>query len=256
MDKIGNDTSSIKMYNHLQNGDLVETGEKPILADISTYEEFFDACQSIAEEQKRNPRMNYGSGTYKMCEMEATDLGMSPDKHIHIQVLDARLHLLKNSDKENKELERSSVLRRTISEDLGKRPVEPIKLSSLIDNGLAMCSEMSILAQAYLEKQGIESYLCDALLFQERSDGIKRGKHHFLAIHDNDRIFIYDPLNTKSTGRPRIMNTGMTKDQFIQKAKNKETFVLDFEPDLKKRNSVFDIGDTAHLGYGRVNRQK
>ena len=30
-----------------------------------------------------------------------------------------------------------------------------------------------------------------------------------------------------------------------KKAKNKETFVLDFEPDLKKRNSVFDIGDTA-----------
>lgn len=68
-------------------------------------------------------------------------------------------------------------------------------------------------------------------------------------------MFIYDPLNTKKTGRPRVMNTGMTKEQFMQKAINSEKFILDFPADIKKLNSVFDIGDTHHLGYGYINRR-
>ena len=76
-----------------------------------------------------------------------------------------------------------------------------------------------------------------------------------MAVHDKDSMFIYDPLNTKKTGRPRVMNTGMTKEQFMQKAINSEKFILDFPADIKKLNSVFDIGDTHHLGYGYINRR-
>lgn len=42
-----------------------------------------------------------------------------------------------------------------------------------------MCSEFSILAQSYLESHGIDSYLCDAHLFQETSGGILYEAHHF-----------------------------------------------------------------------------
>ena len=35
------------MYHSLRDGDLVETGEKPILADVSSYKNFFASCESI-----------------------------------------------------------------------------------------------------------------------------------------------------------------------------------------------------------------
>ena len=243
------------MYHSLRDGDLVETGEKPILADVSSYKNFFASCESIVNIQKKSPNMSWGSGSYRMCKQEAEELGISSETFLHIQVLDANLHRFKNCEVEDKALERQAVLQKTISERLGTETVKPIKLSSLIDKGQAMCSEFSILAQSYLESHGIDSYLCDAHLFQETSGGILYEAHHFLAVHDKDSMFIYDPLNTKKTGRPRVMNTGMTKEQFMQKAINSEKFILDFPADIKKLNSVFDIGDTHHLGYGYINRR-
>ena len=41
------------MYHSLRDGDLVETGEKPILADVSSYKNFFASCESIVNIQKK-----------------------------------------------------------------------------------------------------------------------------------------------------------------------------------------------------------
>lgn len=149
-----------------------------------------------------------------------------------------------------------SLLKRTVPELNGQKAVEPVKLSTLIDKGLAMCSEHSIMAQTYLQRQGIESYLCRAKLFQDTKNGVTADAHHFLVINDNNRMFVYDPLNIKSTGRPRVYNTGLTKDEFMQKAASKETFILDFELKTPKHANRFDIGDTHHLGYGLFRRSK
>ena len=43
------------MYHSLRDGDLVETGEKPILADVSSYKNFFASCESIVNIQKKSP---------------------------------------------------------------------------------------------------------------------------------------------------------------------------------------------------------
>ena len=247
-----NESNTFTMHNHLKNGDLIETGEKPILADIDKYDAFLKSCSSWASIQKKQPRLDFG-GTYRMCELEAKDLGMSPEVYIHIQVLNAKLCLLKDSQVADKDIERLNMLKKTVPELLGKQEVEPVPLSKLIDNGLALCSECSIIAQAHLERQGIESYLCSAKLFQEASNGdVSYEKHHFLVINDHNRMFVYDPLNTKSTGRPRVMDTGLTKDEFIKKTNSKEGFILDFQPDVEKLTSRFDIGDTHHLGYGVI----
>ena len=253
MDRVCSAESNFAMYNRLQDGDLIETGQKPILADISSYEIFFKACESVTNLQKKSPHLNYG-GTYRMCETEAKDLGISPDTYIHIQALNARLAIIKNPTSRNKEAERLALLKNTIPEVLGDKPVEPVKLSTLVDNGLAMCSECSVLAQAYLERQGIESYLCSANLYQKHSDGITWEEHHFLVIHENNNMFVYDPLNTKETGRPRVMNTQMSKNEFMQKVNANETFVLDFAPQIEAENTRFDMADTHHLGYGIIKR--
>lgn len=42
------------MYHSLRDGDLVETGEKPILADVSSYKNFFASCESIVNIQKNH----------------------------------------------------------------------------------------------------------------------------------------------------------------------------------------------------------
>lgn len=46
------------MYHSLRDGDLVETGEKPILADVSSYKNFFASCESIVNIQKKSPNMS------------------------------------------------------------------------------------------------------------------------------------------------------------------------------------------------------
>lgn len=250
MDKIGSQSGQFYMYCNLQDGDLIETGQKPILADVSNYESFFAMCERVASMHKECPRKDFGGGTYRMAEMEANDLGMSPDVVSHIQVFNARLCILNGSDEEFKELARSAKLRLSVPEATKEQDVKPVKLSTLVEEGLAMCSESSILAQAYLQRQGIECYLCDARLFQDRKEGIIHERHHYLAIHDNNEMFVYDPLNTMETGRPRIVKTGMTKNQFIQKAQGKESFIVETKPD--KITNRFDVGDPHHLGYGFV----
>lgn len=74
------------MCRDLRSGDLVATGEKPIEADTAYYEAFFKSCESIVSSQLKSPHLSFG-GTYKMCEAEAGDLGISPQKLLHIQVL-------------------------------------------------------------------------------------------------------------------------------------------------------------------------
>lgn len=251
MDRINNFDSKFEMYNHLHDGDCIPTGEKPILADISQYEVLFKSCEAIANLQKKSPHFSFGM-TYRMCEAEAADLEMSPSTYSHIQIINTKLAALNNIPSargKDKSLERQIVLTKTMSENLGKEPVQPVKLSTLVNSGLALCSEYSILAQAYLEKQGIDSYICSGGLLQATEKGIISEKHHFLAINDNGKMYIYDPLNKKSTGIPRVVNTHLDKDTFLNMANNKDGFILDVHPDLEEKKSVFDIGDTHHLGY-------
>lgn len=257
MERINNSDCKFEMYNHLNDGDCVPTGEKPILADISQYESLFRSCEAVVNMQKKEPHFSFGM-TYRMCEQEATDLEMSSSTYAHIQAINTKLIVMNEAhptNAEDKSLIRQAVLTSTVAERQGKVPVQPVKLSNLVNDGLAMCSEYSILSQAYLERQGIDSYICSGRLLQDTKKGVLSEKHHFLAVHDNDKMYIYDPLNTKRTGIPRVINTHMDKNTFIKMANNKDGFILDCAPDLEKKTSVFDIGDTHHLGYGEIQGQ-
>ncbi len=250
MQRVNNPNSQFEMYNNLKNGDLIETGEKPILADIEGYDSFFKACSSVVEAQKKSPHLSFANITAHLNKLVSQDLEISETTNHHIEVINARLGLLRYSDVKNKDLTRLELLKKTIEESLGTEPIKPVKLSTLFEKGVALCTESSILAQAYLQRQGIDSYLCKAKLFQDTPNGIISENHHFLVINDKGRMFVYDPLNTKETGHPRIMDTGMNKEEFIKRADSNETFILDFKPELEKKRSVFDIGDPHHLGYG------
>ena len=255
MQRVNDPHSQFEMYNNLKDGDLVETGEKPIVADVDQYDSFFKACSSVVELQKKSPHLSFDNITAHLNKLVSQDLGISENTNHHIEVISARLGLLRYSTVKDKDLARLEMLKKTVQESLGTEPVKPVKLSTLVDKGVALCTECAILAQAYLQKQGIESYICKAKLFQDTASGITAEDHHFLAINDSGRMFVYDPLNYTETGRPRIMNTGLSKEEFIKRADGNETFIIDFKPELEKRKSVFDIGDPHHLGYGIFRRK-
>jgi len=250
-----NNSDKFEMFTDIREGDLIETGAKPVLADISAYEKLFKICESVVAMQANNPRFSYGMMTYRMCETEAKDLGMNVTDYAHIPVIDAKLNVdIKNHEINEKELERQGKLNLTVAELLGA-PVKPVELSSLVNEGLAMCTECSIIAQAYLQRQGIESYLCKGELFQaQRNNQIIHEAHHFLAIKDRDSgtMMIYDPLNTRETGIPRVINTGLQKDEFIKLADRKDGFLIDASNYADKLNSALDIGDPHELAYGTV----
>lgn len=240
-------SKNFSMHCALHDGDLISTGEnaRPILADISHYKVWFEMCSSWVNLQKKDHRLSYGL-TYRMCEDEAKELGMSASNFAHISAVSYKLGSLRTN--KNSYDERQALLTPTAAEFL-KEKIEPVKLSELTNKGIALCSECSIIAQAYLEKQGIESYICSGVLWQDPKKTPE--SHHFLMICDNDKMFVFDPLNSKGI-RPRVVDTGLNKKTFMEYAESNANFIL--ECAAEARDSTWETRDTHWLAYAKKMR--
>ena len=107
-------------------------------------------------------------------------------------------------------------------------------LSQAVENGVCQCAEISVLAQAYLQRQGFKTkYFGGELL---RSDQEEFGEpHSFIEIKTEKEDYFYDPANPLLfSGRylPRMSSVEATPAQ-------KKQFENKIHTESKKRNCAF-----------------
>lgn len=256
--QIANKSDICQLITDIKEGDKIPTspynkkafpnreGGCDIIADISSFSEIFDRATSRYEYKKRNRHFG-GVSTYRNIKKEAEELGITPELYLRISCIQDEISMLNINTVEEK---RMGILADSKNKD-------GIKLSTMMFSGMGMCTESAILSQAYLQSCGIKSYLCSGALlqgktFKDKETGEERATwegqedHHFLMIEDNGKMFLLDPFNSRECSMPRVYNTGLTHEEFLEIANGNESKMLGFRgADLDEENLC--------LGYCKKN---
>ena len=107
-------------------------------------------------------------------------------------------------------------------------------LSQAVENGVCQCAEIAILAQAYLQKQDIQSQYFGGEMFRSLEDEFAEA-HSFIMLKVLENDYIYDPVNSifkNSMYLPRISSIEATPEQ-------KKQFEKKIHIEGDKRNCAF-----------------
>ncbi len=256
--RVANNSDICHLITDIKEGDKIPTspynqkafpfqsGGSDIIADISSFSEIFERATSRYEYKKRNRHFG-GVSTYRNIKKEAEDLGITPELYLRISCIQDEISMLNVKTDSG---ERMSVL-------CDEKNKDGVKLSTMMFSGMGMCTESAILSQAYLQSCGIKSYLCSGTLlqgktFKDKETGEEKAKwkgleeHHFLMIEDNGKMLLFDPFNSRNCSMPRVYNTGLTHEEFLEVANGNESSMMGFRgADLDEENLC--------LGYCKKN---
>ncbi len=256
--QVANNSDICQLITDIKEGDKIPTspynqeafpsqaGGCDIIADISSFSEIFERATSRYEYKKRNRHFG-GVSTYRNIKKEAEELGITSELYLRISCIQDEISMLNVKTDGGK---RMSVLR-------DEENKNGVKLSTMMFSGMGMCTESAILSQVYLQSCGIKSYLCSGALLQgktftDKETGEEKAKwkgleeHHFLMIEDNGKMLLFDPFNSRNCSMPRVYNTDMTHEEFLEIASGNESNMLGFRgADLDEENLC--------LGYCKKN---
>ena len=207
---------------NIQNNDKILIGgsfmgkfDLSVTADLDKFEDFFHTVEQNAANFTKNENMQQWLN--KMAPE------FDPTIFAHIYAFDNILRI------------KYPNLSSNISERKNFYDVDQNKtLSQAVEEGVCQCAEISILAQAYLQRQGLKTkYFGGELL---RSDKEEFGEtHSFIELKTDKEDYFYDPANPMTSfGRylPRISSIEATKVQ-------KKQFEDKIHTENKKRNCAF-----------------
>ena len=190
----------------IHNGDIIPVGGSAffndnmnykIEADIGEFKDFFDKVEKNAKRNIEKKTFNEFLLSYE------TDF--PPDIFTHMDIFQFGYNKTypnasKNIENRDKFFNQNNI----------------IKLSDSLRNETFMCSEIAILAQAYLQYIGVDSkYFGGSIIYDEESDDIP---HSFIIFSHNGKHFIWDPSNpTLGQGDnryPSVLSIELTEKQF------------------------------------------
>ena len=124
---------------------------------------------------------------------------------------------------------RGSALFRMLKNDADN----PIPLSEAFERKIVMCTEMSALAQMYLQHRGITSVLYSGNAFTNPNKDIQFGGdgHAWLMITLNGKKYFYDPVNP-------IINNNMLLPAIMDYSKLTQSDIHDFEEIIHKSPEI------------------
>ncbi|MBR1649176.1 MAG: hypothetical protein IJ689_06240 [Alphaproteobacteria bacterium] len=243
-----NKSDVFEVITDLKEGDVISTspynrelfpfieGGCGIKADISSFDKQFARADNRYDYKLKSPHFG-GVDNYRNIKKEAAEAGITPELYLRMSCIQNEISML-NSNTDT--IERMGVLRE-------EKNQSGVKLSTLMNKGLGMCSESAILAQVYLQSKGIKSYLCGGTLIQAHGEKVlPPEEHHFLMVEDKGKMVLFDPFNHRECGMPRVYNTGLDHKAFLKMANGNETAMLEFAGlDLAEENLA--------LAYGKKN---
>lgn len=153
--------------------------------DFNSFHHFFEKVSRNAENLKKHqPLKEWYEKTKQdldynlFCHMYAFNLVMKSDFP----------EATKNADK-----------RVELYEKTGKQ-----KLSESVAGGFCACVEFSVLAKGYFQSQGIPARYVGGELISNEQDFDDFEAHSFIVFQDNEKDYVYDPVNPLPNKLPRI----------------------------------------------------
>ena len=113
---------------------------------------------------------------------------------------------------------------------LKNSPTNPLPLSEAFNRKIVMCTEMSALAQMYLQHKGIKSFLYNGNAITNSKQNIQLGGagHAWLMIVINGKKYFYDPVN------PMITTNNIVLPAIMDYSGISKTALQDFEEIIHK----------------------
>lgn len=113
-----------------------------------------------------------------------------------------------------------------------------IKLSDFFDANVEECSEFAILAQGFLQREGISSSVFNGEVLWDKNDSYGE-PHSFIVLRNKDKTFIYDPANPIRTPKGHLFPSvySMEKDFDKEISKNQKIFITG--TNIRDKSQVF-----------------
>ena len=216
--------------NILIGGSIFGKFDLSVTADLDKFEDFFQTVEKNADNYAKNEKMKLW--------LNNVAPGFDATIFAHMYAFDNILRIKYPN----------------LSSNVSKRksfynPEQSKPLSLAVEEGVCQCAEISILAQAYLQRQGFKTkYFGGELL---RSDQEEFGEpHSFIEFKTEKKDYFYDPANPiPSSGSylPRISSIEATPTQ-------KKQFENKIHTESNRRNCAFlettDIMTKSTWYYG------
>jgi hypothetical protein len=203
---------------NIKNGDLIPVGgssifsnelDMEIVADFSSFEDFFkEAHELVAERDLVDLRK----------KLDSKDMDIDEKLFSKIYAFSQKLgeKYLYNSEFNGSENEMN---RKKIYKEKGKET----KLSDIFNTNSEQCAEIAILAQGFLQSEGINSSYFSGEVLWKRDHEFGE-PHSFIIIRENDKQYVYDPSNPMINKRfPSIYSMDKNFDEEV--AKGQKIFV-------------------------------
>ena len=172
-----------------------------LIADIGYFEDFFNTVRRIASDLEKNESMA------EWLHGIAPNIDTKAFAHMYTfeNVLRAIYpHMSSNISKRQNYYDTSCNK----------------KLSQSFKDGVCACSEISILAQAYFQKQGFDTQYCGGHVVRSlKNKELEAEPHSFISIKTNDEPFFYvpsSPILVSGNHYPRVSTIEATPSQIRQ----------------------------------------
>lgn len=203
----------------IEDGDLVPVGgssmfskelDMKVIADFSNFENFFEEAHKLVTERDLIDLKQKLSSK----EMDI-DENLFSVIYACSQVLGEKYFYNPNFNRQGHEEIRKNIYKEKEGEN---------KLSRIFDENVEECADIALLAQGFLQREGISSLYFGGEVLWNKNENYGGEPHNFIVIQSNEKQYIYDPTNPMINGRfPSIYLTEKNFSEEINK--NQKVFV-------------------------------
>ncbi len=121
-----------------------------------------------------------------------------------------------------------------------------VKLSEVFANGKAACAEIAILAQYYLQREGISSSFFNGEVLWEK-DHEFADPHSFILIRNGHKQYIFDPANPLKTNHGKFPSIYTTEANFDQEVRKNHQRYLTSKNVISKKDAYYGVGNATNV---------
>lgn len=221
---------------HINEGEAVPVGgssmfstkmDYEVIADYGEFDHFFNDCHQAVVE-----------GNLEHLKEKLNANNMDIDEKLFAVMYSFSQQLgrkyLSNSEFD---LSRNESSRKRMFQENDKK----VNLSSIFEANVEECAEIAILAQGFLQREGIESsYVGGEVLWGKNNEYGE--PHSYLVINHGDSVYIYDPANPMENKRfPAVYKTREDFNELI----NQGSKIFVTSENIKDKS-------TAYYGVGNM----
>lgn len=124
-------------------------------------------------------------------------------------------------------------------------------LSHIFSNGAQECSEITALAQYFLQQESVKSSFLNGEVLWDKTN--KWGEpHNFIFINSGTDQYIYDPSNPTSTTQGDFPSIYTTKANFMEEIRRDKQSFVTADNIISKKQAYYGVGDGTNISEHNI----